>query len=269
MGRAQIYYPANQLGEVQIAEPNEFIEELSLKPYEGPYVEVNGQYVAGTNPRLGDPVLKRIADLAGEKFRQPISREYFELTRNEFDNHYAPVSVSVKPTPEDYEDGSFLRYFAQKKNEPTKIYEIDEEQYLTFNRENQIGIDSKLYNKIELRWFITGKDAIQNNKTNTQLLDSRFPGMGKYFLTFAEFVRFANSKNRTYPDGAQISDNLPGAYGIPQEVNQNCLNCHFRHNNYCSKWVAQIRRQYWCAAWKSHQAHMDNMKNSMESDSSY
>ena len=117
MGRAQIYYPANQLSEVQIAKPGEFIDEITLEPYVGQYVEANGQYIAGSNPKLGDPILKRIDDLAGEKFRHPLSTEYYKLTRKEFDNHYIPVLVNIKPTEEDYDDGFIMRYFAQKKNE--------------------------------------------------------------------------------------------------------------------------------------------------------
>ena len=249
MGRAQLYYPANQLSEVRIAEPGEFIETISLEEYVGPYVEANGQYIAGSNPRLGDPVLKRIADIAGEKFRQPISSEYYTLTRREFDNHHQPVHVKPTPTIEDYEDGVFLRFFAQKKNELNKIYELDEEQYNTFNQENSVGIDSSLYHKIELKWMLTGKDAIQNNKINISLLESRYPGIQVYFSTPAEHVRYNSTKNKTYSDGKIISDNLPPAYAKASSE-QACMNCKFRHNNYCSKWVAQIRTDYWCASWK-------------------
>tara|TARA_A100001201_G_scaffold23642_2_gene26915 strand:+ start:3971 stop:4915 length:945 start_codon:yes stop_codon:yes gene_type:complete len=249
MGRAQIYYPANQLSEVQIAKPGEFIDEETLEPYVGQYVEANGQYIAGSNPKLGDPILKRIDDLAGEKFRQPISTEYYKLTRKEFDNHYIPISSNIKPTEEDYDDGFIMRYFAQKKNEIHKIYEIDEEQYLAFNRDNEVGIDSKIYNRIEIRWFLTGKDAVQNNKINTQLLDSRYPGMIDFLTNPIEFVRQPVDFNRTYNDETIISDNLPESYGIPPSENVGCKNCKFRHNNYCSKWVAQIRNTYWCQSY--------------------
>lgn len=250
MGRAQIYYPANQLSEVQIAQPGEFIDIETLEPYEGPYVEANGQYIAGSNPRLGDPILKRVQDLAGEKFRRPISLEYYTLTRREFDNHYTPIDQQIEPTTEQYEDGEYIRYFVQKKNESHKIYEIDEEQYKEVNRQNDIGIDSRQYNIIELRWILRGKDAVQNNISNIQSIDNRFPGFAKYLDSPADYVKYVPSELRAYPDGVEISSNLPPAYGIPPNSNQNCLNCKFRHNNYCSKWVAQIRRNYWCAAWQ-------------------
>ena len=76
--------------------------------------------------------------------------------------------------------------------------------------------------------------------------------MAKYLQSPSDFVRIPVTDINTYPDGSEISSNLPAAYGIPTKQNQACLNCHFRHNNYCSKWVAQIRRQYWCASWKMH-----------------
>jgi len=250
MGRAQLYYPANELSEPLFANPGEFVEVLSLEPYVGPYVEAAGQYIAGTSPRLGDPILKRVADLAGEKFRQPISSEYYRLTRREFDNHFVPSHVNVDPTFEDYTNGSFTRYFAQKKNEPEKIYEIDEEQYKQFNRENNVGPDSRLYDRIDMVWFLTGNDAAQNNLKNTQLKDSRFPGFASFLTDPNQFVRVILEEERVYDDGTVISANLPTSYGIPQINTQACKNCTFRHNNYCSNWRAQIARQYWCSSWK-------------------
>ena len=249
MSRAQLYYPANQIGEVTIAQPGEFIDSITLEPYEGPYVEANGQYIAGSTPRLGDPVLKRIAEEAGEKFRQPISSEYYALTRREFINHTTPTNIQQQPTSEDQEDGEYKRYYAKKRKETFKIYEVDEEQYKQFNRENAIGIDSRIYNKIEIRWMLTGKDAVQNNIINIQLLESRFPGMQKYLSNPNDYVEYQKENIPEYPDGTPIPLKLPAAYGQSPNKNQ-CLNWAFRHNNYCSKWVAQIRRQYWCASWK-------------------
>ena len=94
-GRAQIYYPANQISDVKIALPGEFIDSITLEPYEGPYVEANGQYIVGSNPKLGDPILKRIEGPGGVKFREPLSTEYFRLTRKEYTNHYSPSSITI------------------------------------------------------------------------------------------------------------------------------------------------------------------------------
>tara|TARA_A100001201_G_C4075169_1_gene197116 strand:- start:282 stop:1229 length:948 start_codon:yes stop_codon:yes gene_type:complete len=253
MGRAQVYYPANELSEPLFAQPGEFVDSLTLEPYVGPYVEAAGQYIAGTSPRLGDPVLKRIADLAGEKFRQPISSEYYTLTRREFDNHYVPIHRVIEPDFEDYEDGSFMRYFAQKINEPEKISEIDEEQSKQFNRENKVGPDSRLYHKIEMRWFLTGRDASQNNKVNIQIMETKFPGISKFLDNPNQYVRIVIENERTYSDGTVISANLPNSFGVPQQIGQACMNCKFRHNNYCSKWRAQIQNNYWCQSWKMKQ----------------
>ena len=103
---------------------------------------------------------------------------------------------------------------------------------------------------MELRWLLTGKDAVQNNITNIQILDRQYPGIEKFISSPADYVRIVPQEIKTYPDGVPISSNLPNAYGIPPVENKMCKNCKFRYNNYCSRWIAQIRRQYWCASYK-------------------
>jgi len=269
-GRAQIYYPANQLSEVRIAAAGEFIVESTFEPYEGPYVEANGQFIVGSKPRLGDDILKRVEGIGGIKFREPLSTEYFKLTRKEYTNHYAPSSVSVEPSVENYEDGEYMRYFVQKKNELHKIYEIDEDQAKEMNRDNNVGIDSRMYNLINIRWMLTGKDAVQNNITNIQIKDRQYPGFKDYLTTPADYVREVILDIRTYDDGQEISNNLPTAYGIPTITNQACLNCQYRHNNYCSRWIAQIRRNYWCQSWQmSKKPNLFKASNSKEFENLY
>lgn len=57
---------------------------------------------------------------------------------------------------------------------------------------------------------------------------------------------------RKYPDGETISSKLPKVYGLPpvNKKNQNCHNCIFYQNGYCSKWEARVRHEYWCKSWK-------------------
>ena len=57
---------------------------------------------------------------------------------------------------------------------------------------------------------------------------------------------------RTYPNGEKIHPRLPLLYGKPphNKPNQNCKNCMFYKNNYCSLWRANIRDEYWCGKWK-------------------
>ena len=56
--------------------------------------------------------------------------------------------------------------------------------------------------------------------------------------------------DRVYADTNQaMSPALPPAYDLPTNGGQKCMNCSFFKNNNCSKWKAQVRQQYYCAAW--------------------
>ena len=195
-------------------------------------------------------MLKLIDGPIGEKFRHENTTEYYRLTQAEFSNHEVPVAYWPEPDSEDYETGQFQRYFAQKKNEPSIVIEIDREQYTNFNRQNRVGIDSRLYHKIEIRWQLTGKDAIKTNEENIQITNRYFPGFSTVITNAVRFVLVQDVEERTYTDGEVVSPNLPQAYGISQELGQECKNCKFRYNNYCSYWKAQIRNEFWCGKWK-------------------
>ena len=57
--------------------------------------------------------------------------------------------------------------------------------------------------------------------------------------------------NRKYTDNNEsISNNLPSAYDKPISQEQLCSNCYFNQNGNCTKWNAEIRIDYWCAAYK-------------------
>lgn len=68
-----------------------------------------------------------------------------------------------------------------------------------------------------------------------------------------------NIEGRKYPNGDPVPNNLPGAYGLPKPIpkvltqNQNCLSCYFNKGGLCTYWNANIRNNYWCAAWVSMQ----------------
>tara|TARA_R110001592_G_scaffold170495_1_gene407707 strand:+ start:3713 stop:5479 length:1767 start_codon:yes stop_codon:yes gene_type:complete len=92
-----------------------------------------------------------------------------------------------------------------------------------------------------------------NLKNSTVLKGKRVKGNAPLLIP-TEFQASAllSSRNgdRVYADTNQaISSNLPLAYGLPTNGGQNCMGCAFYKNNNCSKWNAQVRQQYYCAAW--------------------
>ena len=72
------------------------------------------------------------------------------------DNQVYPEYFKPSPSIKDYSKGYIYRYFVQKINNLT-ITEVDKDKY------NQIS--SQLYNKLTIRWTITGsKENVYNNK---------------------------------------------------------------------------------------------------------
>jgi hypothetical protein len=112
----------------------------------------------------------------------------------------------------------------------------------------QARVNSFLYALRNLRY--------RSGKHDTDLLPKSHPQAGKEKKA---------SKFKSYPDGETIPEALPEAYRPAakdgETKGQACINCSFYaedhksddevHRFYCTKWKAQIRPQYWCAAWKA------------------
>jgi hypothetical protein len=255
--RRKIYYAANQISETRFAKPGEFITKKTLKPYIGEYVIADGTLLTGARPTPDSLVLIQADGPAGTKFLSDNGLKYFELTRKEFTNHTTPQLYFPEPDEEIYLDGQFQRYFAQKKNEPGKIVEIDEEQFKTANASNKIGLNKKLWSVFEIQWAVTGKDATLINTQNVANANVSYEGIQDYLVDVTQYVKTTigitgNYLERKYPDGKLIKPNLPASYGTSEKTNQACSNCTFRGNNFCSKWQANIRNQYWCLSWREY-----------------
>jgi hypothetical protein len=77
---------------------------------------------------------------------------------------FNPQSFTTLPTPQNYQEGKFTRYFTKKTNE-LKYKEISEDTYKKLkNRDEQIAWD--LYEPEKIEWEISGNKQIiaRNNK---------------------------------------------------------------------------------------------------------
>ena len=95
--------------------------------------------------------------------------------------------------------------------------------------------------KIEEEFVIQNEVVEEEPEDRTQLTEIQ-PGV---------YTKFAD-ENFYYADGETIQrPPLPPAYQLPNNQNK-CLNCSFfiEAASYCSKWKADVRENYWCAAWK-------------------
>lgn len=264
MPMKQLYYPKDKVSKPLIAEAGEFVYEDDNKPYVGPYVIANGLYLTGQKVSKTSKFIKLLSDRKNVKRTTKNTSRYLELTGKEFDNHTSPSIHFPKPTAEDYQKRQFQRYFAQKKNEPILIKEISKEQYELANRQNEQGIDLILYNVFEIQWMLKGKDAVAINRANVQYASIEFPGIQDTVKNLSQFVREKQTPDRFYPDGELINKNLPAAYGFPSVgalPNSVCSNCKFVQNNYCRRWQAQIRLNYWCKSYKKYEVNLDSRTN--------
>lgn len=57
-----------------------------------------------------------------------------------------------------------------------------------------------------------------------------------------------------YPDGKLIPESLPDSYKVYVSPDvpggQSCRNCRYLESEYCNKFLAKVRKYYWCDSWE-------------------
>jgi hypothetical protein len=115
-------------------------------------------------------------------------------------NTVSPIIKYTFPTVDDFEVGKISRYFIKRRNYSTfqDIFEIDKNQYKLW-KINPGGINSALYNAIELDWKLTGplRDVVAEGNisesgvydTNLRIVmlkDNIFTGLKNYLTDYIE-----------------------------------------------------------------------------------
>ena len=77
-------------------------------------------------------------------------------------------------------------------------------------------------------------------------------GLGREFaLNITGLATF--NEQLSYPDGKPVDKKLPKSYSLGDTLdnpNEICHNCKFYADDYCIKWDAEIRDEYWCESWQ-------------------
>lgn len=114
-------------------------------------------------------------------------------------NSVPPVIKYSIPEVEDYEVGKITRYFIRRRNYSTfeDIFEIDKDQYKKWKSKSG-GIDSALYDAIQLDWKLTGPlydiknelnpipGVYDTNQRMVMLKDNLFTGLKDYLTDYIE-----------------------------------------------------------------------------------
>jgi len=149
---------------------------------------------------------------------------YFKIQKVLY-NEYVPVTQHfITLTKEDYTFGKKIRFFLQKINERSRIYEVDLRTFKQYNTKNQPGPNGFLYRRHALQWQLTGDvDTVIRplNQEAIQKAEETIPGIGTYLLTnpteFAK-IKYTGTVNGLFTAGGEYKtsagDNYIGSYHV-------------------------------------------------------
>ena len=171
----------------------------------GDNIALNRMSISSGEPQLLEPQLLKNTPLGVNNISSysPSSQVYL--------NRYIPTFSPVYPTNQDFENGSFKRYFCKKNNE-LKYIEIDQYFYTKLlNQDKDVAWD--LYSPACIQWQLTGESsqvynsnlALANNIENTD----NWVGFSQYFKNnFTKY--YGNLNNLTSTNNSSRGSNSMG-----------------------------------------------------------
>jgi len=141
------YIPKNKIKTNLSTPGKEYIIENTQIEYFGFYYKLyNGEAYTGKFPGDGDN--KKLTPYRGKILSIPVS----SLTTSS--------TPPLYPTPDDYKNGMFTRYFSKKRNEYL-FKELTKDQYDQLNKPS--SNDYTLYQPFFIKWMLTGDEKTVAN----------------------------------------------------------------------------------------------------------
>jgi hypothetical protein len=171
------YYPKSQIKTNLYTNGGELVYVLNLEPYKGYYYQTSdGKYFSGQTPNTPasqELILDTLAQ-SSPRVETPLSYvnytqdslNYINIINPNLSPIQIPVYIPTLPTQQDYQIGTFRRYFCKKTNEIIYI-EINKNTFdKLISKDPQILW--QLYFPFDLLWTLTG-DKQQVAKTNRNI----------------------------------------------------------------------------------------------------
>jgi hypothetical protein len=153
------YIPKNKIKNNLYTLGGEFVYASNNEEYIGDYYKLyNGKTFTGKTPNDPNSLeLKPLLNTTPGGNNEPIPTS----------TPYSPIL----PTPQDYKNGEFIRYFVCRRNEPLFI-EIDKANFTKYQQKDPT-ISWKLYKPFSLFWVLTGdiNQVAQTNRNVTKLIE--------------------------------------------------------------------------------------------------
>jgi len=143
------YYPLNKIFPNLFTSGNQFVLSTSGKDYKGFYYSTyDGKYFTG---KTVDPSSEELISVtSAQKSTLSLGTKSYDELSNSKQPSVIPISAISIPTPEDYKNGYYYRYFTKRVNgDLSTIQEVSKDTY------DKVS-PNPLYNRIQVQWFLSG-----------------------------------------------------------------------------------------------------------------
>lgn len=172
-----MYYPLSEITENLYTGGGEFSYKENSVPYSGYYYSTtDGRYFTGNTFSISAKELVKVSSIV------------------RMNTTSSPSDNTNLPTEEDYKKGFIIRYVIKRVNcGPDTIKEVSKEDY-------EKTVPNPLYTQASLVWYISGPlfdnldninfpvyGVVHKNRMTINKLESKVPGISKFFKNFAQY----------------------------------------------------------------------------------
>ena len=226
------YIPKSQIKENQFTQGREWFYVKNNAPYIGFYYQMsNGKAFTGKTPNnppneeitKNTPILSQqsTTNIIGDRSQVVEYNDFFDssldlkiygiLQETDYNlRRSVPQLIPTLPTPEDYEKGSFIRYFLCRINQ-LEYLEVNKETYDNINTQNKVWMWED-YIPFILNWYIKGDidRVFNNNKGSIFIADKNIKrkGLGNYLeKKYLKYYYYQEDNDLTTNGGELIFPN--------------------------------------------------------------
>lgn len=112
----------------------------------------------------------------------------------------SPISTKIKPKDEDYNNGSYIRYFIKRNNSLNQYFEVNKSTYDSLSQ-NKTTFDPNLYQAFNIKWSL-GENAEEINTNTVARYEQSLPGVQNLFNDPTEFAQLV--KTNQFTEGNEL-----------------------------------------------------------------
>ena len=191
------YYKKSQRHFGYFTEGKEYMHPSNREEYKGPYHYYGDFEIIFTGASKTPSSVILIPYVDYSKAEQNFI--YDKITKITLGEYIQPILKKPKPILEQITKGYIMRYFVKRSNDITApIIEIDQKQYTKCKPTSGRHINGALYNKISLRWKLTGpkndindiKGVMDTNRRTVFAKNMRMAGLADLLRNLTRYSEY-------------------------------------------------------------------------------